>query len=200
MSMSDEATREHDYRSAGRVPADPYATDPTRPATSARRPWWRWLFVLPGLAAAGYGIAGLVTAGSRVPLSSWLTWFLGSAMLPDLVIAPVWIGLGWIAARLLPAPARPALVVGAVVTGVLTLVALPFVLGFGADPANPSFLPHAYARNLLLLDVGVLLLATAWAVVATVRARSGPADADAVDADAVTRAVVSPTIADPPRG
>ncbi|TQN43628.1 hypothetical protein FHU33_3084 [Blastococcus colisei] len=171
MSLSGEALPGHDDRAAALVPDDPYASDPTRPATSGLRPWWRWLFVLPGLAATGYGVFGLVTAGSRVPLDSWLTWFVGSALLHDLVIAPIWIGLGWLAARLLPKPARPAAVVGAAVTGVLTLVAMPFVLGFGENPLNPSFLPREYGRNLLLINLGVLAVAAVWGTVATIRAR-----------------------------
>lgn len=149
-----------------------HSSDPARPATSALRPWWRWPFVLPGLVATGYGVHGLLTAGSRVPLGSWLTWFVGSALLHDLLIAPVWIGLGWLAARVLPPAARPAVVVGATVAGVLALVALPFVLGVGADPENPSFLPREYGRNLLLVDAGVLLFAALWAAVSTRRARS----------------------------
>ena len=139
-----------------------------------RDPWWRWLFMVPGVGAVLYGIYGLLTAGSRVPLGSWLTWFVGSALLHDLVIAPVWIGLGWLAARLLPAAARPAIVVGAAVAGLLALIALPFVLGVGVDPANPSFLPRDYGRNLLLVDAGVLLVAALWATAATRYARSAP--------------------------
>ncbi|WP_155858952.1 hypothetical protein [Candidatus Blastococcus massiliensis] len=141
----------------------------TAVAQPARGPWWRWLFLLPGLAAVAYGGLGLVTAD--VPLDAWATWFVGSALLHDLVIAPLWIGLGWLAARLLPRPALPAAVVGGAVAGVLTLVALPFVLGFGADPDNPSFLPHDVGRNLLLIVVGVLAAAAVWGTVATVRAR-----------------------------
>jgi hypothetical protein len=138
------------------------------------RPWWRWVFVVPGFGAVLYGIYGLLTAGSRVPLGSWLTWFVGSALLNDLVIAPIWIGLGWLATRLLPAAARPALVVGGVVAGLLALIALPFVLGVGADPGNPSFLPRAYGRNLLLVDAGVLAVAVLWATAATRYARTAP--------------------------
>jgi hypothetical protein len=171
MSLADEPAHRPDDRAAARVPDDPYGSDPARPATSALTPWWRWLFVLPGLGAVAYGVYGLLTAGSRVPLASWLTWFVGSALLHDLVIAPVWIGLGWLAARLLPAAARPAIVVGAAVAGLLALIALPFVLGIGADPGNPSFLPRAYGRNLLLVDVGVLVVAALWAAVVTLRAR-----------------------------
>jgi hypothetical protein len=79
----------------------------------------------------------------------------------------------------LPPAARPAIVVGAAVAGFLALVALPFVLGVGADPENPSFLPREYGRNLLLVDAGVLVLAAVWAAVATVRSRSSAVAEDA---------------------
>jgi hypothetical protein len=171
MSLADEAGRATDTRAASRVPDDAYASAPQRPATSALSPGWRWLFLLPGLAAVGYGARGLLTAGSRVPLDSWLTWFIGSALLNDLVIAPVWIGLGWLSARLLPRAARPAVVVGAALSGVLTLVALPFVLGRGADPANPSFLPRNYGVTLLVLVLAIWVLTAVAALVAVRRAR-----------------------------
>ncbi|MGY1748394.1 hypothetical protein [Modestobacter sp. SYSU DS0511] len=171
MSIEGERSREHDPRAADRVPADPYAGDPDRPATSALRPWWRWLFIGPGLAAVLWGGWNLATAGSRIPLGSWATWFIGSALLHDLVIAPLWIGLGWLAARFLPAPARPPVVVTGVVSGVLTLVTLPFLLAPADGPANPSFLPRDLERNLLLLVVAVWLVAAAWAVVAVRRSR-----------------------------
>ncbi|MGY1854766.1 hypothetical protein [Modestobacter sp. SYSU DS0290] len=172
MSLEGERSREHDPRAAELVPADPYASDPDRPLTSALRPWWRWLFLAPGLAAVLWGGHGLVTAGARIPLGSWATWFLGSALLHDLVIAPLWIGLGWLATRFLPRPARPPVVVAAVVSGVLTLVTLPFLLTPGDGPANPSFLPRAEGRNLLLIVAGVWLAAAVWAVVAVRRGRT----------------------------
>jgi hypothetical protein len=147
------------------------ATGPGRPATSAPAPWWRWLFVLPGLAAVAYGGHGLLTAGGRVPLGSWLTWFLGSALLTDVVLAPLWAGLGWLSVRLLPPAARPAVVAGAAVSGVLTLVALPFVLGRGRDPLNDSFLPRDYGQNLLLLVLAVWAVTAVAAVLAVRRSR-----------------------------
>jgi hypothetical protein len=169
MSIADEAGRTTDDRAAGLD--DPYASDPRRPATSALTPWWRWLFLLPGLGALGYGVHGLLTAGRRVPLGSWLTWFIGSALLNDLLIAPIWIGLGWLSARLLPRAARPAAVVGAAVSGVLALIALPFVLGKGADPANSSFLPRNYGVTLLVLVLVIWALTALAAVVAVRRSR-----------------------------
>jgi hypothetical protein len=171
MSLSAEAGREHDDRAAELVPGDPYASDPQRPATSALRPWWRWLFLLPGLAAAAYGLFGLLTAGRGVPLDSVLIWFVGSALLHDVVLAPIWIGLGWLAARFLPRPARAPAMVGVAVSGLLTLVATPFVLGYGYRADNPSFLPRHYGRNLLVVDAAVLVVAALWATAAVVRGR-----------------------------
>jgi hypothetical protein len=158
-----------DERAAGRVPDDPYASDPARPLASAAGPWWRWLFLVPGFAAVGWGALGLLR-DDRVPLPAWLTWFVGSALVHDLVIAPLVVVVGAVLARLLPRPARPPIVVGLVVSGVLTVVALPFVLGLTSS-REPGFLPLDYGRNLLLLVAGVMALAVGWAVVATVRSR-----------------------------
>jgi len=169
MSLSDEADRTLDTRAAGLD--DPYASNPQRPATSALTPWWRWLFLLPGLAAVVFGAHGLLSNGNQTPLRSWLTWFVGSALLNDLVIAPLWIGLGWLSALLLPRAARGAVVAGAAVSGVLTLVALPFVLGKGRDPLNDSFLPRDYGLTLLFLVLAVWVVTAGAAVLAVRRSR-----------------------------
>jgi hypothetical protein len=158
-----------DARSAGRVPGDPYASDPARPLASATRPWWRWLFLLPGFAAVGFGALGLLR-DDAVPLPAWLTWFVGSALVHDLVIAPVVVVIGALLARTVPRPARAPIVVGLVVSGVLTLVALPFLLDLTSS-LEPGFLPLDYGRNLLLLIAGVMAVAVVWAVAASVRVR-----------------------------
>lgn len=132
------------------------------------RPWWRWLFLLPGFAAVAWGAFGLL-GDDRVPLPAWLTWFVGSALVHDLLIAPLVIAVGAVLVRLLPRPARPPIVVGLVVSGFLALVALPFILD-RTTSQEPGFLPLDYGRNLLLLVAGVMAVAVLWAVVASVRA------------------------------
>ena len=164
-----------DDRAADRRPVDRYASDPARPLASAAQPWWRWLFLVPGFAAVAFGALGLLR-DDRVPLPAWLAWFVGSALVHDLVIAPLVIGVGALLARVLPRPARPPIVVGLVVSGVLTLVALPFILDRGTS-TEPGFLPLDYGRNLLLLVAGVMAVAVLWAAVATARGRRRPAQA-----------------------
>lgn len=136
-----------------------------RTLTAAVTPWWRWLFIVPGLAAVTFGGYGLWTH-DRVPLAPWAKWFIGSALAHDLVIAPVWIGLGWLAAKVLPEPARGPAVVGAAVSGALALIATPLVLGFGDRPDNPSFAPRNYGITLVVVVAVVLGVS---ALVATVR-------------------------------
>ena len=155
---------------AGRGPEDPFASDPDRPLASAARPWWRWLFVVPGLAAVGWGAVGLLRSSDDVPLDSWLVWFVGSALVHDLVVAPVVIGLGALLARLLPREARAPVVAGLVVLGPLLLIGGLFALDPG-DAREPGFLPLPYARNLLLLTGAVLTVAAVWAGVRTARGR-----------------------------
>ena len=155
-------------------PADGrYTQDPARPVRSALTPWWRWLFLTPGLLAVAFGFYGLLTAGGSIPLTSWLTWFVGAALLHDLLIAPVWVALGWLAAKLLPRPARGPVVVGAAVSGVVALVAFPYVLGLGGDPGDYSFEPRDYGLTLLVVVAVVLASSAVWAVVATRRAQAG---------------------------
>jgi hypothetical protein len=136
-------------------------------APDTARPWWRWLFLGPGFAAVGFGGYGLL-GDDRVPLPAWLTWFVGSALVHDLVIAPLVIGIGAVLARFLPRAARAPIVVGLVVSGFLTLVALPFVLD-RTTSREPGFLPLDYGRNLLLMIAATMAVAVVWAVVASVR-------------------------------
>ncbi|WP_236831597.1 hypothetical protein, partial [Blastococcus sp. KM273128] len=136
-------------------------------------PWWRWLFLVPGFAAVGWGVIGLLGAGDRVPLGSWALWFLGSALLHDLVIAPLVVLAGFLVNRFLPRPARAPVAVGLVVAGSLVAVGLVFAVDPG-DVQEPGFLPQdAYGLNLLLVVAGVLAVAAVWAVVRTRRTRRG---------------------------
>ncbi|MCV2489377.1 hypothetical protein OF117_08355 [Geodermatophilus sp. YIM 151500] len=155
---------------ADRLAADPYASDPDRPLASAVRPWWRWLFVVPGLLAVGWGVLGVLQHPEDVPLVPWLAWFVGGVLVHDLLVAPLVAAVGTLLARLLPRPARAPVVVGLVVSALLIVLAILFVLDPG-DVDEPGFLPLDYGRNLSLLVGATLLVAAVWAVVATVRAR-----------------------------
>ncbi len=84
----------------------------------------------------------------------------------DFVVLPLAIGAGALVARFAPGWARRPALAAVAISGAVTLVALPFVLGKGRIADNPSAFPQHYGRNLLLILALVWLAA---AVVAVIR-------------------------------
>jgi hypothetical protein len=118
-----------------------------------------------GLAAIGYGVYGWLFADGSKPVSQVL--FLAAVLIGhDFVVLPLAIGAGALVTRFSPARARRPALVALAISGAVSLVALPFVLGKGRIPDNPSAFPQHYGRNLLLILAIVWLAA---GVVALVR-------------------------------
>jgi hypothetical protein len=120
-----------------------------------------------GLAAIGYAISGLLTDGG-VRLVGVLTFLVGVTVAHDLVLMPVAIGIGAVVTRYIPARFRSYVQGGLWVSAAVTAFALPFIIGAGRLPDNPSKLPRPYGAGLAItlgvvwLIVAVLVLWTAW--------------------------------------
>jgi len=124
----------------------------------------RLLLAAAGLAAIGYGAYGWLFADGAKPLSQLL--FLGAVLIGhDFVVLPLAIGAGALVTRFAPARARRPVLVAVAISGAVTLVALPFVIGQGRIPDNPSAFPQHYGRNLLLILAVVWLIAGVVALV-----------------------------------
>lgn len=109
-----------------------------------------------GVAAAAYG-GVLLLAEDRADLVDAALWLGGGVVLHDLVLAPLLVGLGLIARRWLPARWRTPIVVGGIVLGSITLLAVPVLGRFGARADNPSLLDRPYVTGWLGLLALVLL-------------------------------------------
>jgi len=124
----------------------------------------RAVVALPGLAAAAYGLVLLLDLGPH-NLRETAIWLVGGVLVHDAVLAPaVLVGCA-IGARLLPAHARGPAVVGGIVLGTLTLVAVPVLGRFGAGPDNPTLLDRPYLAGWLVvagLTLAGVLLTTLW--------------------------------------
>ena len=121
-----------------------------------------------GLPIMGYGIRGaLVDAGDTHP-AELAAWIVGSGVVNDLVLVPLVLGVGFVARRLVPASAWPAVRAGLIVTGALCLVAWPFVRGYGRDPSTPSLLNRDYATGLAVAVAVVWVAVALWLTVALV--------------------------------
>ena len=102
-----------------------------------------------------------------------LLWLVGGVVVHDALLAPVVIALGVVVSRVVPAGARAAAVAGLVVLGTLTLLAVPFLGGFGRvnAPDNTTLLDRDYTAGYLVLVVAVLVLVALPVWLATRRRR-----------------------------
>jgi hypothetical protein len=128
----------------------------------------RAALIAMGAVVMGYAVLGALTDPDLKP--SGVAVFLAAVLVAhDAVLLPVTIAVGALLARLTPRWAQPGVRVAAIVSLAVTVVALPLVLGFGRSADNPSILPLAYGRGLLLILT--LIWSTALVSVALARYR-----------------------------
>lgn len=136
-----------------------------------------------GVLVAAYGGWLLLSRQDTAGNLDAVLWLAGGVVVHDALLAPALVVLCWVGARLLPAVARPAAAAGLVVLGSLTLLAVPFLGGFGREnaPDNSTLLDRDYTAGFLVL-VGVVLVGVVLPVllhtVRTARAGGGGASGD----------------------
>lgn len=131
----------------------------------------RIVLVLAGLAAAAFGVVGLLTADHGPRPLPYVEFALAGLLGHDLVLAPVALTLGALAGKLLPTRHRALLRAALLVTTLVTLVAFPFALGAGYSPTNPSALPLNYRHGLLIALAAIWLATTALLATRALRIR-----------------------------
>ncbi|ADP82158.1 hypothetical protein [Pseudofrankia inefficax] len=122
-------------------------------------------FVLIGLAGLVYGVHGALGAHRLSNPSYSLKWAMVAIVLHDAVLIPALAVIGWLLARLLPAPYRAVTQAALFVSGSVALMSLPLWRGYTSDPGNPTVDPLPYGRNLLIVLAAVWVAAAAAMVV-----------------------------------
>jgi hypothetical protein len=136
-----------------------------------------------GAALVAVGFGGLLTHAADTRPAGWLAWFAGVTIAHDFILVPAVLALAALLTRV-PGRYRTPALAAAVIGGILALVALPLVLGFGRTSANPSQLPLPYGRNLLIVLSAIAVAAGAVGGRRAWSARAGRAAADG-DRDAL---------------
>jgi hypothetical protein len=108
-----------------------------------------------GVLVAMYG--GWLVLSRGHDLLNLVLWLAGGVVLHDGVLALAVLAVGTVAARMLPRSARGPAVVGFVVLGSVTLLAVPVLGRFGARPDNPTLLDRDYTVGWLVL-AGLVLV------------------------------------------
>jgi hypothetical protein len=102
-----------------------------------------------GVLAVLYG--GWLVLSRGHDLLDLVLWLAAGVVLHDAVLAVVVLALGALVVRVLPRAARAPAVVGFVVLGTLTLLAVPVLGRFGARADNPTLLDRSYGAGWLVL-------------------------------------------------
>ncbi|MFN2488643.1 MAG: hypothetical protein ABR529_02660, partial [Actinomycetota bacterium] len=123
-----------------------------------------WAGAVVGWSVMAFGVGGLFEDSARTHPGRWIRWFLGALLVHDLLLVPAVFALGALLTRLAPSWLRAPLQRALIATGIVALIAFPFVGGFGRRSDNPSLLPNNYALGL------VITLAAVWAATALVTA------------------------------
>src|SRR4051794_32862761 len=123
-----------------------------------------WVALVVGWLIIGYGLRGLLQHHRDTRPANLARFFVGGALLHDLVFAPAVLIAGVLIARAVPARVRSVVQVGLIVSGCLALFSYPLVRGFGHAANNPSSLPHNYIANLMIV------LGVVWFVLSVVAA------------------------------
>ncbi len=137
---------------------------------------WRIILAAAGIGVALFGVFRLVT---EVPIRNLIflgVWLVAALIIHDGILSPLVVTVGWTLRRLVPDRARRFLQLGLIVSGLVTVIALPMIYLQGSQPAAKAILLRNYGANLTLL---VALIATVSLVLYAVRvARDRPRVAD----------------------
>jgi hypothetical protein len=127
-----------------------------------------WVSAVAGWALIGWGVRGLLHFHVDTRPAELARFFLGGALIHDLVFAPIVLGGGVMMARLSPRRWRAYVQGTLLVIGAVVLFAYPEVRDYARVLHNPTSLPHNYTANLAVVAVGVCLLVV---VIALLRSR-----------------------------
>lgn len=133
-----------------------------------------------GAVVMGYAVLGAATDPDLKP--GGVVLFLAAVLVGhDAVLLPMTIAVGAFVGRFAPRWTRPSIRAAAIVSLAVGVVALPLVLGYGRSADNPSVLPLAYGRGLVLLLIAIWAAALISAVLAQrhLRERRSPGHAPA---------------------
>ena len=107
----------------------------------------RIMLALSGIGIAGYG-AVLVFEQPSAVVVRILIWAVVAVAVHDVVFAPLCAAAGWAGRRLIPLPWQSPVVVAALCSVVLILLAVPVFGRPGLRPDNPSVLDRDYPLGL----------------------------------------------------
>lgn len=119
---------------------------------------------LLGVTGVGFGLWGLwlMRDFTSSQLVSVVTFLVGGVIVHDAILAPITVGLGVLAARLLPSHFRAAAAGTFLIWATLTVAFFNVLSGKGGAPGNSTVLHRPYLLSWLVMTgllIGVMVVA-----------------------------------------
>lgn len=140
---------------------NPPGGDPHVPAPRGRL---FWISAAVGWVVIGWGLRGALHHRIDTRPAELARFFVGGAVIHDLIFAPAVLVAGVAVARLAPRRGRSYIQAALIISGLLVLFTYPEVRDYARVLHNPTSLPHNYTQNLLVV------IAAVWVVTALVAA------------------------------
>lgn len=134
----------------------------------------RALLIAAGVAAGAFGASLLFDLGQQ-NLVATVKWLAGGLVLHDGIVGPVTIAIAVVVARLAKGRVPAPVIVGGIVLGTVTVVAIPVLGRFGARPDNATLLDGSYVVGWFAF-AGLTLLLVVAALVRDRRTARGGGD------------------------
>ena len=116
-----------------------------------------------GAAMIVFGVVSAI-GSPDLRISNQLIFLFGGLILHDALLLPVFILAGAVVRRVVPPTYRAIVQAALIVTAAVSVVALPFILGYGRTPDLPSALPRDYLGGYAIV-LGVVWLTAAVLIV-----------------------------------
>jgi hypothetical protein len=113
-----------------------------------------------GVAAMGYALWAALRSPDIIPTRNG-SFLLAVLVLHDGVLLPVFLVAGALVHRAVPPGMRAIVQAALIASAAVTLVAAPFLLGYGRTADNPSALPRDYPHGLLTVLAAIWVAAAA---------------------------------------
>lgn len=120
-----------------------------------------WICLAIGGGCMAFGLVSLFSRAAATDPPNFAVFFVGLALVHDLVLAPIVIGVAWLLRRVTLRGVRGVLFGALAVSAIVAGFSIPFVAGWGIQPDNPSFLPRDYGLGLLVVLAWVWIAAAA---------------------------------------
>ena len=125
-----------------------------------------WVTTAIGWLIIAYALRGVVHHHIDTRPANLARFVVLSALLHDLVFAPVVLVIGVLVNRLLPGRPKKYIKSSLLSSGIVVLFAFPLVRGYGHSlPNNPGYLPHNYTIELAIVVAAIWL---GWGVVSLI--------------------------------